>query len=154
MALIAKSNSNAEPYQYISRQDPAVDTDDPDFDAKWQVYLDGKGEPPLRPGQKPTVFVLRPLRTYARNALAKVCSDSRKGDMYSDAAPFVAACALSLMGIENFRDGAGNQINVVSEYDEKERVHVLSEKSLDAIGQDVAIEIGIEVMRRTYGAPK
>jgi hypothetical protein len=58
-----KSQSNlVGEYTYICRLDDALDAEAEDFDLRWQQYLDGAADAPIKPGAKPTIFRLRHLR--------------------------------------------------------------------------------------------
>jgi hypothetical protein len=49
-------------YTYVCKSDDALDLDAPDFDARWEQYLEGVADAPLKAGGTPTVFHLRHLK--------------------------------------------------------------------------------------------
>jgi len=66
-------------YTYVSRYDDALDSDAPDFELRWQQYLDGTAEAPIKAGASPTVFHLRHLKAGEFNALLR--SDANGFDL-------------------------------------------------------------------------
>ena len=69
--MIKSQSALTGEYTYISRLDDALDTEAPDFDARWQQYLDGAADAPLKAGSSPTVFSLRHLKAGEFNQLVR-----------------------------------------------------------------------------------
>lgn len=140
------SNTLVENYQYISKYDEAVDKDDTDFDDKWERYLDGQAEPPLRGSGQPTVWHFRHLTPRQR---AKVMSMPHQEGAF-------AALAMSLTKVDNFTDEKGRAIKV--EHVFEDGIRVASEKTLqqihDAGGNDLLFDLVNRVSKAMFPDPK
>lgn len=97
--MIKPSNTLVSEYRYISILDSAVDSDGDGFPEKWQRYLDGMDEPPLKAGEVPTIFTLRHLTSVE---IQRVREQVKKN---GEEAMAVTACALGLVAAENWTEG-------------------------------------------------
>jgi hypothetical protein len=143
------TNTLVKPYEVISQFDPAVDRDAPEFEHKWEMYLDGKDEPPLKPGAKAAVFRLRHLGELERKVLRKYASGGEVTEEFLD-----AAAALALVGYVR-ADGKEVRLKFGTErYALFETPHVNEEsiREMD-LAQNVLSDIGSVVLRRTYLRP-
>ena len=48
-------------FTHILSKDPALDTDADGFDEKYSLFMETGALPPIKPGEEPTVFVLKPV---------------------------------------------------------------------------------------------
>lgn len=69
--MIRPQSPLVDEYTYVSLFDDALDREAPDFAQRWQEYLDGTAEPPIKAGGTPTVFHLRHLRAKEMNELMR-----------------------------------------------------------------------------------
>lgn len=97
--MIKKTNTLVADFKYISVFDSAVDSSGEDFAERWQRYLDGMEEPPLKPGETPTVFTLKHLSSLEIKRLIE------QEEKHGKEATTVAACAIGLVAAENWTDG-------------------------------------------------
>ena len=155
MALQRKSVTLVEEYTYICRQDDAVQQDAPDFDLKWQQYLDGQGPPPLIPGAKPTVFKLRHLNTLARGRLMRYLARANEDrSLFWDAA--FAAFNLAVVGVEGLLDAEGKPVKLQFDFDDEgpHKVPVLHADSVEQFDISWVYEVGDRVIKRLNPDPK
>jgi len=162
--MLRPANTLVTSYTFVSPLDPALDTEAeeelPDgtkkrtFPDRWQRYLDGTGECPVRAGEKPTVFTLRHLRTAERALLdryvARAVSDSSES-----LAACIAAFAVALESVENLSDAEGKAVKAEFDVDTNGiyPVRIASQKTLDAVGHDVAVSVGRRVIERLSLGP-
>jgi hypothetical protein len=167
-----KTATLVEDYEYICRQDAAVDRppdiepEDPEdvvqskkkalaeFDLKWEHYADGKGPCPLVPGGKPTRFKLRHLNTVSMGRLAPYFA---RAETDKSAWPqlLVAAFTLGVAGVENYCAPDGKPIKAEHEMDEG--LHgcpVLSAKSFNEFEMSIVFEVGARIVKRQNPDPK
>lgn len=142
-------NTLVKDYEVISQFDPAVDRDVPEFAHRWEMYLDGKDEPPLKPGATPAKFRLRHLGDLERKVLRKHFSSGEVTEEALDAA--------ALLAIVGYTRADGQDVRLKFE---KERYALvttthLSAASLEEMGLDANVlsDIGSVVLRRTYLRP-
>lgn len=137
-----------EPYEYISEKDGAVDHSDPDFENKWRVYLDGKGDPPLR--GEPTRFKLRHLPTPAVRLLSPALTKASEEKEH-----FVAACYLAgtmaLVGVDNLDGADGKKVSL--SFEKREGVSMLSQVSQETLGFHLLVELGQIAIARRFANP-
>ncbi len=153
--LQRKTVTLAEEYQYVSRQDDAVNSDAADFDEKWEQYVDGAGPPPLIPGAVPTKFTLRHLDTVARGKLMKYLAraDDDPSTRYEAC---VAAFALAVTGVEDCLGPDGKPLKLTFDIDRdgEHPVRVLSAASLKEFELGWVLEVGGFVLSRLNPGPK
>ena len=140
--MIRSTNTLVENYTYVSKLDEAVDTDCDEFKHKWELYLDGKADPPLRPGGKPTVWHLQHLSLRKRAKL--------NGMAPTEFA--VLATAMALVKAEGWVDMAGKPIEVEHQYEDG--VRVTSEKTLEVMGDALCGDIAMRVIRSFNPSPR
>ncbi len=139
MAIRLKEPTLTEPYEYISRQDEALDTEREDFEEAWERYLDGGEEPPLRQGQEPTIFLLKPITDATLRAKLV---DATQNDGHTTACVAYAAHALeSVRGLLD-HEGKPYKLRHVSAGGYR---HVHPDQ-ITEIGLPIAIELGVRAM--------
>ena len=144
--MIRRSHTLVKPYEVVSRQDDALDKDAPDFDLRWDQYLDGAGDPPLKPGAKPATFKLRHLKATERDRLAGLDGDAAR--------LCYAACALALMSVDGLVDEDGKPIKIRHDIDKDlHALQVVSRESMDLLGQALCVELGATALRRSSPRP-
>lgn len=167
-----KTATLCEEYEYICRQDDAVDAPpEPEpadseeiaaakkkelaaFDLKWEQYADGKGPCPLVPGGKPTRFTLRHLNTVARGRMSTYLA---KTDHDKSAWPeaLVAAFVLGVKDVDNCFSADGKAIKLVHDYDDGlHNCPILSADSLNQFDMSVVMEVGSRIIKRLSPDPK
>jgi len=97
--MIKKTNTLIGDFEYISVYDDAVDSSGDDFPEKWKRYLDGQAEPPLKPGEQPTVFVLKHLTELEKKRLIE------QEEKHGHQATALTACAIGIKAAKNWTDG-------------------------------------------------
>lgn len=139
-----KSHTLVEPYEYVSVHDAAVDSDAPDFEERWRLYLDGAGEPPLKPGAEPVRYQLRHVTNTERGYLMKLGRDA-------DGSAPLAAAAIALVGMSGAKDGEGKPLGVEFDFTQYGlfRIKHASQATLDRLGGlEVLYDIGGAVFHR------
>ena len=139
--MISLTNTLMEDYTYISKLDSAVDTDDEDFEHNWELYLDGKGSPPTKNGEKPTIFTLQHL-TSTRHL--KILQSEK--DKHGAIGMCLAACAMALKDADNLRDDRGRRFKLEREL--VDDVWCLKQEHLDQLGAPLACELGARAISR------
>ena len=145
--MIKKTNTLVADYHFISRQDSAVNTDGEDFEQKWQQYLDGMEEPPLRVGEQPTIFILKHLSSTDLDLVREV------GMQTSAHAAMLLACAIGLKGAKNWLDGKDHTFRRDVVNDLVTPVEVVVKDELDKLDGEVRIEIGQRVLQAATPRP-
>ncbi len=146
MSFVLPSKSLATNYVYISKLDPAVDTEDKDFDKKWKQYLDGAiDKPPLKPGEEPVGWEMKHLSPREKARVADV--DSREGFH----AALITAAAIALQEAHGLTDDQGDPVEVTKSRDGK-IVHA-SEEFIEKLPAKLWYELGLEVNRRLQLSP-
>jgi len=141
-----RTNQLVADYEYISQHDEAVDSDAEEFTAKWQRYLDGLEPPPLKKGHKPTVFTLRQLRAPQKAKLSRLFGDDdRRLELC-----YVAG-AMAVVKADEIRDISNNLIEL--KHVTEDGVQMLDSDSLEAIGFEVAVELGSVALTRSSPRP-
>ncbi len=152
--LHRKTVTLVEEYDYISREDDAVNRDDPAFDEKWEQYLDGQTEPPLLPGAKPTIFRLRHLNTVARTRLMRYIAQAQD-DASRWPEALVAAFVLGVVGVENYSGKEGKPLQVKPDYDDGlHHCPILSAETVNEFEAETVLEVGGRVLSRLAPSPK
>lgn len=129
-------------YTYISIHDPAVDVNADGFAEEWKKYIDGTiQEPPLKQGQSPTVFTLKPITSASLIARLKGVNVASGSQSWA-----VATAAHCIVSIENFSDTDGVPF-------EPRLVNVsgfssISEDDKDLIGEKILAELGGRLITR------
>jgi hypothetical protein len=142
MGFVIPSKTLVENYPYISQHDPAVNTDDPDFEHKWKLYTDGaEPRPPLRPGAKPVEWQMRHITTAAERAKIADAED-REG---MNSAVLVAA-AIALVDAKGLSDDKGNKVEFPRQRDGK--VDCLADEVMLRLPPKVLFEIGMVAIKR------
>lgn len=149
--MMSETNTLVDPYELISQFDPAVDRGGEDFDQAWRLYLDGQGEPPIKPNAKPAKFRLRHLDDVDRKILRKMLHASGN-EPTSEL--FDAAAALALIG---YTDPNGKDIKL-SFATERYALFDASHVSADSIRalrlpDNTLTDIGGAVLARTFTRP-
>jgi hypothetical protein len=147
MAIVLRTNTLVEDYQYISKSDDAVDADAADFDEKWRLYQEGKGDPPLKAGKEPTVFTMQHLRSVRDKKLLH--SESGK---HGAGGALITACLLSLKSADNLRDESGKLVKLEQELNDG--VWCCAQESVDLLGLDLVLELGGVALSRMNASPK
>lgn len=141
-----RTNQLVADYEYVCKQDDAVDSSGEEFEEKWQRYLDGLEQPPLKPGHKPTVFTLRQLRAPQKAKLSRLFGDDdRRIELC------YTACALAVVKAENLMDAEGKYVEL--SHVREGGVEVLDVDSMEIIGFEIAIEIGALALSRSTPRP-
>lgn len=158
MAL--RSHTLVEDYSYICLLDDAVDAPalPPDadeaatklwgeqmaaFQEKWRLYLDGAGEPPLKPGVEPARFTLRNLSNVERTYLLELQQLGEKGVA-------ISATSIALVAVKGYTGRDGKPIVVthdVSTYG-LHRIRHASEATINAMDIGAVMDIGHSVLQR------
>ncbi len=154
MALHRKVVTLVEDYAYICQQDSAVNREDPEFEQKWEQFLDGKAEPPLIPGGKATIFHLRHLNTAAKDMLMPYMSQANEDQAFMTRVISVAF-QLGVKSVENYAgaDGKPLQVKLVPD-DGLNKVPFMSPESFNEFELDVVMEVGGRVLQRLNPGPK
>lgn len=147
---IRRTNTLLEPYTVISKTDDALDVDAADFEARWEQYLDGKGEPPLRVGAEPALFTLRHFRARDTDHLSPFMVATQRDSDESLRSCF-AACLLALEKAENAWDDKGA---IKVEHTIKDGIRVVSDATLDRLGMSLCWELGARALARLNLSPK
>lgn len=191
--MIRISNTLVADYEFISQSDDAVDRPPPvpdeapdpedkaavrayeaakkaalDFARAWDLYLDGKGDPPLRQGADPTVFVLRHFGPKERTALMPLASRSQvrlelaraaddRVQMVEAMAEWNAVCVAAFqMALESVRGmgGADGGPPLELEHTTMDGARILTERCLRKFPTELAIEVGGRAIRSLGNHPK
>lgn len=147
--ITARPQTLAGTYDYISQMDSAVDRDVENFKELWGLYEYGKGQPPLKPGQQPTVFKLRHLTHSDERYLAPFIDDAKRAACLPEAMHRV--CRVVIVSVENFRDSEGGLVAFVAE--ETDGRKMCAEKCVDRLPQEVIYEIAAVALNRRHGDP-
>lgn len=94
--MLKPSNTLVADFEYISVYDDAVDSSGDDFPEKWQRYLDGQAPPPLKPGETPTVWVLKHLTELEKKRLIE------QEEKHGHQATALTACAIGIKAVKNW----------------------------------------------------
>lgn len=140
--MIRASHSLTGPYTYVSKLDEAIDKDAPDFELKWEQYLDGQGDPPLRAGATPTVFTLKHLSMRQRAKLSA----------FTPAESVVVAAAMAIDKAKDWQDATGKPLKVSHQMEDDDRV--ASETTLELLGAELVGDIAMRVFRSLSPPPR
>lgn len=145
--MIKKTNTLVSDFHFVSKQDDAVDASAADFEERWQRYLDGMADPPLKPGETPTTFVLKHLTSTELDAVRDLAV--RSGGFAS----VLAACALGLKAAKNWEDGKDYAFRRETSRDLITPVEVVVAEDLNKLDGDVRLEIGSRVLAAATPRP-
>lgn len=135
MAIQLLDPSLQNEFTHISMNDSALDRDADGFQDAWEAFLETGKLPPMKPGDEPTVFRLKPITDAELSAKIK-----GKLDSIGTAWAVETAC-YSLVAVENVRDKDGNPFRLehvmVDGFKKvcKEHQNLLGEQLLSELGQ-------------------
>ena len=122
-------------FTYISINDPALDKDADGFEDAWERFIDCGELPPIKNGEEPTVFRLKPVDDAELDAQIRGKLDSI-GIRWA-----VETASYSLVGIDNLRDKDGHEFKLGFEMVNgfrkvcKEHRNLLGRELLTELGQ-------------------
>lgn len=137
--MIKDTNTLVETYRYISLADDALDGEAPDFETRWGHYIDGLGEPPVKDGEQPTVFVLRHLSSIERKRVQALKESGGE-------AMLLEACRLGLVGVENFAGQENYEFKRESDRRWGCEVSRVTEKEINRLPPLVIDDLGTRIM--------
>lgn len=140
-----------ESFTHILRSDPAVDSGCDDFEAKWEVYLDGAGDPPLKPGEKPAVWTLRILGTKEQVRLSEYSSRA-SDDRHKLSGLIAAAFGIGLVSVEGLLDADGKALSVI--HTDDDGLPIVANQFIDNLEPSWVFELGGRVIARMNANPK
>lgn len=144
--MIKKTNTLVADFHYVSPYDAAVDETVEDFKGRWQQYLDGLADPPLKPGVVPTTFVLKHLGAVEIEWVQDV--GAKRGSQ----AAFLVACDLGLKAAKNWEDGK-DYVFLREKADWIHPLSVLAPVELDKLSGELRADIGIRVLMAANPRP-
>lgn len=121
-------------FTYISLNDSALDTDAEGFSDAWEQFIEHGKMPPLKPGEEPTVFRLRPVTDAELDARIR-----GKLDGVGIAWAVETAC-YSLVGIDNLKDSEGRPF--VLEFEMVHGFRKVCKEHRNLLGRELLTELG------------
>ena len=148
--MINAHNTIVEDYEYISRHDDALDSGNPAFEDKWQKYLDGVGQVPLRDGHAPTKFKMRHIQTSQKAQISEHMSKAAEDNSLWQKACYEAA-RIALVDCSGLVDVDGSDFKI-------KRVRVdgvskVSEETINKLPYEVLIELGAVAISKMAPRP-
>lgn len=142
MGLVLKTATLVDDFEFISSEDPAVDTSGDDFAEVWRRFLEGAGPAPIKEGQEPVIWKLRHIR--GRRA-REVIQDKLIRDGVGTATTFV--CRWALRSVQGLKDEHGKSLKVPIEREDGMDLVTMGflddlETIREAGGPDLVSEIG------------
>lgn len=145
MGIKLQSATLSEPFEYISLHDSAMDTEAEGFADEFQKYREGTIDaPPLKPGEKPTIWTLAPIA----DARLKAMLDGVREE-HGRAAWAVMTAAFGIKSVSNLADHEGKPFRIQHDYQDG-FPKVISDQ-LNAIGAEVLNELGMVIL--THQSP-
>lgn len=158
--LVARTATLVDDYAFAWEGDPAFDRDTPDFADKYRRWLETQDvqlyEEIVKPGEKPTVFMLRHPRARLKRLLRDNLiqqSDPARG-IWSEAA-LLDFARFAIVEVQNLTDARGKVVEIGRRLDSEARAQCLDDESLemlDGLGDGLLIAIGMRVFSQLVPA--
>lgn len=148
--MIKLNATLVDDYEYVSRNDDAVDSDAADFDERWQKYMDGMGECPVKHGCEPSRFTMRHIGSLQKASLSEHLSRAAE-----DASQWQSACfevaRVALVGCKGLKDLDGSDFKVKRH--KVDGIMRVSEETLNKLPYELLIELGAVAISKMAPRP-
>lgn len=122
-------------FTHISVADPALDRDAEDFESKWEQYMETGSMPPLKDGEEPTVFKLKPIEDAELDAKIRGKIDG------TGIAWAVETACYSLKAIDNLRDHNGKKFEL--KFESVDGFRKVCREHRNLLGRELLAELGL-----------